>query len=257
MTLRGILSGTASWLRAHRFEDNSQCGPALDEDGLLAMDFEADGDVHSARSAGAASAPVVVSTITSLERREPVDRLQEGLDRLVGELEQINEHLSEQLSQHEELMGRVRQLPQLLESLPSAVENQKRLTSQLLEQLRSTAAKDRQFSEVVQQIPVAAGRQTDALMDINHQLVAAAEVDVQMADSFNKFRITLDRLNQSTVSNTEGIVQMSRTFAASDRYLKFVVTKLNKRYAWTLAATLGVCAAVVTSLIGVIFYLAR
>ena len=59
-----------------------------------------------------------------------------------------------------------------------------------------------------------------------------------MAEGFNKFRMTLDRLNQNTVSNTEGILQMSRTFAASDRYLKYVVTKLNKRYAWTLALAL-------------------
>jgi chromosome segregation ATPase len=257
MTLRGILSGTASWLRAHRYEDSGRCDPALDDDGLLAMDFDTGGDTQNVQSAGARSEPLMVSTITSIERREPVERLQEGLDRLVGELEQINEHLGEQLAQHEELMGRVRHLPQLLESLPSAVENQKRLTAQLMEQLRSTAAKERQFSEAVEEIPAAAARQTDALIDINHQLAVAGDVDVQMAEGFNKFRMTLDRLNQNTVSNTEGILQMSRTFAASDRHLKYVVTMLNKRYAWTLAVTLGICMSAIASLVVVILYLAR
>jgi len=257
MTLRGILSGTASWLRARRYEDSGHCDPSLDDDGLLAMDFDARGDAQNVQSAGARSEPVMVSTVTSIERREPVERLQEGLDRLVDELEQINGHLSGQLAQHEELMGRVRHLPQLLESLPSAVENQKRLTAQLLEQLRSTAAKDRQFSEVVAEIPAATARQTDALVDINHQLAVAADVDVQMAEGFNKFRMTLDRLNQNTVSNTEGVLQMSRTFAASDRHLKYIVAKLDKRYAWTLAVTLGVCMSVIASLVGVILYLAR
>jgi hypothetical protein len=161
------------------------------------------------------------------------------------------------LAQHEELMGRVRHLPQLLESLPSAVDNQKRLTSQLLEQLRSTAAKDRQFSQVVQGIPAAAARQTDALIDINHQLAVAADVDVQMAEGFHKFRATLDRLNQNTVSNTEGILHMSRTFAASDRHLKYIVAKLDRRYAWTLAVALGVCLSMIASLVGIILYLAR
>lgn len=257
MTLRGILSGTASWLRAHRDEDHDHCEPALDDDGLLAADFEPDDDSRDVRSMGPTSRPVVVSAIASLERREPVERLQEGLDQLVSQLEQINDHLSEQLTQHGELMGRVRQLPQLLESLPSAVENQKRLTTQLLEQLRVTAARDRQFGVIVEQIPVAATRQTDALIDINHQLAIAGDIDVQMAESFNKFRMTLDRLNQNTVGNTEGILQMSRTFAASDRYLKYVVAKLNKRYAWTLALALSVCAAVVAALAGAIFYIAR
>jgi chromosome segregation ATPase len=257
MTLRGILSGTASWLRSHRYEDSGHCGLVLDEDGLLATDFDPGSEAPGVQSAGARSEPVMVSTITSIERREPVERLQEGLNQLVGELEQINGHLSEQLAQHEELMGRVRHLPQLLESLPSAVENQKRLTTQLLEQLRSSAAKDRQFSQVVEGIPAAAARQTDALIDINHQLAVAADVDVQMAEGFHKFRVILDRLNQNTVSNTEGILQMSRTFAASDRHLKHIVAKLNRRYAWTLAVTLGVCTSMIALLLGVILYLAH
>jgi hypothetical protein len=257
MTLRAILSGTASWWRAHRYENDDDCEPALDDDGLLAMDFEPDSDLDDTGSTGPTGRPVVVGAITSVERREPAERLQEGLDQLVSQLERINDHLTEQLAQHEELMGRVRQLPQLLETLPSAVENQKRLTTQLLEQLRVTAARDRQFGTIVEQIPVASARQTDALIDINHQLAAAAEVDVQLADSFTRFRMTLDRLNQNTVSNTQGILQMSKTFAASDRYLKYVVGKLNKRYAWTLALALSVCTAVVATLAGVIFFIVR
>ncbi|MBN1508634.1 MAG: hypothetical protein JW955_17435 [Sedimentisphaerales bacterium] len=257
MTLRGLLSGTASWLRSHRYEDGGHCDPALDDDGLLAIDFGVGTDARNVQSAGTRSEPVMVSTITSIERREPVERLQEGLDRLVGELEQINGHLSEQLAQHEELMGRVRHLPQLIETLPSAVENQKKLTAQLLDQLRSTAAKDRRFCEVVEEIPAAAARQTDALIDINHQLAVAADVDVQMAEGFNKFRMTLERLNQSTVGNTEGILQMSRTFATSDRHLKYIVARLNRRYVWTLAVTLGVCLSVIASLLGIILYVVR
>ncbi len=257
MTFRAILSGTASWLRARRYEDGGRCEPAVDDDGLLAGDFEPDEDVHDAQPAEVDGEPVVVNAVASVERREPAERLQEGLGQLVDQLEQINEHLSQQLTQNQELMGRVRQLPQLLESLPSAVQDQKQLTAQLLEQLRSTAVKDRQFSEIVGQIPVASARQTDALVEINHQLAASADIDVQMAQGFNKFRATLDRLNENTASNTEGILQMSRTFTASDRYLKYVVATLNRRYAWTLAFVLAVCTAIVASLLGVVFYLAR
>src|SRR5512135_1993835 len=102
MTLRGILSGTASWWRAHRYEESDHCEPALDDDGLLATDFERESDLEDVQSTGATNRPVVVSTIASVERREPVERLQEGLDQLVSQLERINGHLSEQLTQHEE-----------------------------------------------------------------------------------------------------------------------------------------------------------
>ena len=256
MTLKQILTGTSSWLRAHRYETIGPCEPALNDEGLIASRFDSDDEFMDTRSAHAASAPVMVSTVTSLERRDSTEQLQEGFEKLVEQLQQINGHLNRQLQQHEELMGRVRELPQVLESLPSAVENQKKLTTQLLEQLRTSASKDQQFIEAVGQIPAETARQTDTLTMINHQLAAAAETDVQLTDGFVKFKGTLDRLNHNTISNTEGILQMSRTFAASDRYLKYVISKMNRRYAWTLAIALSVCAAVVSGLIGIIFYLA-
>lgn len=228
----------------------------LDDDGLLMETVDDDGAFGGNGSTNTPNEPMVVNTVTSVERRESMDKLQEGFDQLIGQLQQINDHLNQQLAQHEELMGRVRELPQVLESLPSAVENQRELTAQLLEQLKGSAAKDQQFIETVGQIPAETARQTDTLVTINHQLTASAETDVQLTTSFNKFKDTLDRLNHNTVSNTEGILQMSKTFAASDRYLKYVISKLNKRYAWTFAMALSVCVAVISALIGLILYLA-
>ncbi len=257
MTLREIWTGTSNWLRSRRYEHAGQCEPVLDNDGLLTMALEPQEDFEDTSSARTRHGPIVVNPVTTLERRESVEKLQEGFNRLIDQLEQINDHLSEQLTQHQELMGRVRQLPQLLESLPSAVENQKLLTTRLLDQLRTTTAKDQQFIEAVGKIPAEAARQTDTLTMINHQLEAAADADVQLAGNFVKFRDTLDRLNHSTAKNTEGIVQMSKTFAASDRYLKYVVTKLNKRYAWVLAIAMTICGAAICTLAGIIIYLAR
>jgi len=270
MTLREILSGTSNWFRSHRYAPAGHCDAGLDSEGLLTMALDAqDGDddvsplgrgqVPASRKAKASASRVALdgsNVVTSLDRRDSVEKLQEGFNRLIDQLQQINEHLTEQVSQHQELMGRVKQLPGLLESLPSAVENQKVLTNQLLDQLRSTAVKDQQFLEVVSQIPAETSRQTDALTSIDRQLTVAADADVQMAASFLKFRDTLDRLNNNTVSNTEGILQMSKTFAASDRYLKYVVNKLNKRYAWVFGIAVSVCAVAICTLAGIILYLA-
>ncbi|MCX5643500.1 MAG: hypothetical protein NTZ17_02270 [Phycisphaerae bacterium] len=270
MTLREILTGTSNWLRFRRYEHAGHCEPALDNDGLLTVALEPQEDFEGTGSVRSPHGPVMagpqtrhnafgnpVNSVTTLDRREPAEKLQEGFNRLIDQLEQINGHLNQQLSQHQELMGRVKELPQLLESLPSVVDNQKNLTSQLLEQLRTTAAKDQQFVETVSQIPAETARQTDTLTLINHQLAASADTDVQLAESFVKFKDTLDRLNHNTASNTEGIVQMSKTFAASDRYLKYVVTKLNKRYAWVLAIAISVCGAAICTLAGIVIYLAR
>lgn len=256
MTLREILTGTSGWLRSHRYEEAGRCEPVLTDDGLLACGFDMNDDFSDAHSANAKSDPVVVNTVSTLDPRDPAEKLHEGINRLVDQLQHINEHLNCQLQQHEELMDRVRELPKSLESLPAAVENQRQLTTRLLEQLRSTSLKDQQFIDAVGRIPQEAARQTDALSSINHQLAAAADTDVQLVESFVKFKGTLERLNHNTVSNTEGILQMSRTFAASDRYLKYVIAKMNRRYAWTLALALSVCTGVVSVLAALLFFLA-
>ncbi len=264
MSLKSILTAVGAGLkpartfRTHRYEEVGHCGPLLNDEGLIATSLDTEEeDLKGTGSAYAPTDPIVVNTVTSLDRREPLEKLQEGFNKLVDQLQQINGHLNQQLGQHEELMGRVRELPQALESLPSAVENQKVLTSQLLDQLGSTASRNQEFVDAIGQIPAETARQSETLTSINRQLEASAETDVRLAESFTKFRGVLDQLSHNTVSNTEGIMQMSRTFAASDRYLKYVVSKLNRRFAWMFVGTVTLCVGIIAALVGFIFYLTR
>lgn len=257
MSLRSILAAPTSWFRTHRYEQIPHCGAYVNDEGLISGGFDPEDDFDDAHSAGAAGEPIVVNTVASVDRREPVEKLQEGFNKLVDQLEKINGHLNEQLTQHEELMGRVRELPQALESFPEAVENQRVLTTELLNQLRVSASKDQEFIEAVGRIPAETNRQTETLAGISRHLEASAETDVRLTDSFTRFRNTLDRLNQNTACNTEGILQMSRTFAASDRHLKLVVNKLNRRFVWMLVGTIGVGVTAICALVGFIFYMTR
>ncbi|MHC4679444.1 MAG: hypothetical protein ACYTEK_12175 [Planctomycetota bacterium] len=165
--------------------------------------------------------------------------------------------MNRQASQHDDLMTRIEQLPQLLESFPTVVENQKQITEQLIEQLKGAAAKNERFVDAVEKIPLETAKQTDALVKIDHQLAAAADIDVQMTESFNNFNQTLDKLNESTVGHTDGIIQMSKTFAASDRYLKYIISKQSKRFMWIFIASVSICVACILILAGLIIYLNR
>ena len=135
------------------------------------------------------------------------------------------------------------------------LENQKQLTEQLFEQLKAADIKNQQFVETIEKIPTETAKQTDALVEVNHQLAAAADADVQMAESFNKFNETLSNLNQSTIGQTDGIMQMSRTFAASDRYLKYIISRQNKRFIWIFVTAVSICVIVVLILTGIIIFL--
>jgi DNA repair exonuclease SbcCD ATPase subunit len=256
MTLKEFWAGTGRWLRAHKPSIGAANQPEIDEDGLISRnDDSAEQTSEKNVPAGNQGNNFVVRAVPPADRQESLQKLQEGFDKLVEQLQGINEHLNRQASQHEDLMARIEQLPEMLESFPAVVENQKRITEQLLEQLKATAAKNEQFIDAVEKIPNETAKQTDALVDINHQLSAAADIDVQMTESLNNFNESLDKLNQSTVSQTDGIIQMSKTFAASDRYLKYIISKQNKRFMWIFIAAISICTTVILILIGIIIYL--
>lgn len=260
MTLKEILGQTNKWLRVHNpFAPLHH--PEIGEDGLISREDEDNNSTKEqttaqpAQQAPAVGNEVVVRAIPQIDRSESLEKLQEGFEKLIGQLKGINEHLDQQANRHEELMGRIEQLPSLLESFPQIVENQKKITEQLIDQLKSSNAKNDQFIDAVEKIPNETAKQTDALVNIDHQLAAAADIDVQMTEGLNNFNEALDRLNQSTVSQTDGIVQMSKTFAASDRYLKYIVSRQNKRFMWIFIAAISVCVVCILILTGIIIYL--
>ncbi len=271
MTLKEYWAEAVKWLRSQKLFVDPAGQPELNDDGLLHLDHEhdtagADAPVLVDRTANraqetgdtsGAGASAMVRAVPPTDRQESLEKLQQGFERLIEQLQGINEHLNRQASQHEELMGRIEQLPQLLESFPSVVESQKQITEQLIEQLRGAAAKNERFVDAVEKLPLETAKQTDALVNINHQLGAAADIDVQMTESFNNFNQALDKLNESTVGHTDGVIQMSKTFAASDRYLKYIMAKQSRRFMWVFIAAVSVCLACILLLAGIIIYLNR
>jgi tetrahydromethanopterin S-methyltransferase subunit B len=256
MAIKDLWTQTNKWLEAHKLTSSGNSQPEVDDEGLISQDSETPGTADAQTgSAAQQSDNVVVQAVPQIDKNESIEKLQQGVGKLAEQLADINEHLGRQVTQHEELIGRIEQLPKLVESFPSVVESQKKLTEQLIEQLKSAAAKNHQFLDAVEKIPHETAKQTDALVDIDHQLAAAADTDVQMTESFNKFNQTLDKLNQSTLSQTDSIMQMSRTFSTSDRYLKYIVSRQNKRFIWVFIISLSVCVVVILILVGIILYL--
>ncbi len=167
----------------------------------------------------------------------------------------INENLNRQITQQENLVNQIDKMPRLLESFPAVVENQKQLTEQLLEQLKATATKDQQFIDSIEKIPAETVRQTDALVNIDHQLAAVADTEVQMAENFNKFNQALGKLDQTTLDQTDSILQMSKAFTTSDKYLKYMVGRQNRRFMWIFMISIGVCVFAILVLTVIIIYL--
>jgi hypothetical protein len=269
MGLRLTLLRLTNWLHNRLNAHGDNYPPRLSEDGLMAQKNSYVVANHTTASgsgepAPGASSSNAVKAVAIRGRNEPMpdrqeglEKLQAGFDRLIDELSGINDHLRKQVAQQEELIARVDQLPRLAEGLPAAVESQKLLTEQLISQLKANLLKDQQMLSAVEKIPVETAKQTDALINIDRQLAAATDVDVQMTETFNKFNRALEKLNQSTQDHSEGISQMSRTFAASDRYLKYIVSRQTRQFMWVFYSALAICIVVILVLVGIVIYLSR
>ncbi len=256
MAIKDLWKQAGTWLKAHKIRGPAEGRPQLDDEGLISQEPEAvkSFDEQPLRD-GAESGQVLVKTVPPKDKRESLEKLQAGFDKLVEQLQGINEHLNRQIAQHEDLMSRIERLPRLLESFPAVVENQKQITEQLIEQLKAASVKNQQFIDVVEKIPTETAKQSDALIDIDHQLAAAADTDVQMTEGLNKFNQTLDKLNESTIGQTDSIMQMSRTFATSDRYLKYIISRQNRRFVWVFLISIAVCLIVILILTGIVIHL--
>jgi uncharacterized protein YdcH (DUF465 family) len=220
---------------------------AVDEEGLIRDDaavVTAQADEKRPRPGGLE----IVKKSGALDKKENAEMLGKAFESLINQLSGINEHLDRQIAQHEKLTQRIDELPQLLENIPDAVQNQKQLVDGLIEQLQGKALKEQQFVDIVGKIPAEAAKQTHALVDMNQKLSVSADIDAQINENLNKFNQTLGKLDTDTVSQTDSIMQMSKTFAASDRHLKYVMSRQNKRFMWVFSIAIGICTFAIIAL---------
>ena len=240
-------------MQADKTDENAR--PQLDSDGLIG---EADNSEQKQPAEnGSAQGRCVVKTVPAETKPEPLEKLQEGFNKLILQLQGINEGLNRQFTQQQDFLSRIDKLPELLESFPAAVENQKQLTEQLVDQLRVTTEHSQRFVTTVEKIPAETCRQTEALAGIDQRLTTVADADARMAEGFDKFDETLNKLNQSTTNQTDGIAQMSKTLTAGDRYLKYVISRQNRRFMWMFAICLGVSFLVILILAGIVLYVGK
>lgn len=169
------------------------------------------------------------------KKKEPAQVFDEAVTRLVDKLESINNNLDQHVHQSQQLLQRMDTLPDMLKTLPDAVQEQRQAFALVAEQLRQKVARDEKVAE--------------ELAGIHEKVAASTEMDAKMCDNLCKFSGTLSKLDQDTVSQTEWIQQMSRSFSASERFMKYTLARQQSRFFWIFGISLGVCFFAIAGLI--------
>jgi len=237
MAIRELISRTGKWLSARKesLYEPLRKTPVSDK---------------TFNSAGA-----ILRRNESIDRVEAIQMLQRSFEQLVEKLGGINENIDRQIKQNEELIQRIDELPKFLQNFPESLKNQRIVIDTLVEQLKSQALKNQQFTETIEKIPAAAEKQTNAISEMSVQLAASADVDAQLAAGFARFNSITDKLKDNVEGQTDSIIQLSKTFSASDRYLKYILNTQHKRFMWVFVAALSICAFAIMTLLVVIFML--
>ena len=250
MALKEILTKTSTWLSGRK----TVVFKKTDSSGIGKKSIHIETAPVPEAVPGEPNAIIVKKTAKPNESNS-LEILQAGFGQLIDKLGGINEHLSEQIAQQRELMGRIEELPELLKNFPDALANQKNVIDQLTEQFKTGTLKNQQFIETVEKIPTETTKQTDALLNMSNQLAASADVDAQLTENFNKFNTQLDKLAQNMEWQTDSILQMNRTFSVSDRHLKFIISKQSRRFIWVYISAMAICTIAIIALLIVFFSL--
>lgn len=217
----------------------------LDEHGLVRDDLIKDTSPRKHPE----PAPRVIVAEPRTEQNQSLERIQENFNRFVDQLQGINSNLSKQVAQQQQLGEKLDKLPSVIQSVPEMIENQHRSLDEVLRQLRSSQMRSEEFIDVVHQIPREAIKQTETIQKMNQHLAAAAETDMVMRDTINGFGDTVSKLTEATEANREAILNMSKAFVASDRYMKYLVQVQNRRLIWVFLASLTICLLAVLAML--------
>jgi len=254
MILKSFWVGTSNWLRTHTPFDVIDHHPDIDAEGLLCAQPD-DYAGYMPDSSDSQHDQAIAKAINPPDKREPLEKLQDGFNQLIQQLEGINTHLGQQVSQHKTLVGHVEQLPEVVNSIPDLIQNQKQATEDLYEQMRQTMAKDEQFMMSVERIPEEAARQTKTLRKIDQRLDAAAGLDAQLVEGLGQFSETLTQLHTTAQSQTDYMGRMAKAIADSDCRFRQMMLQQNRRFAWLLFSVVGLSVSCAALVAGVVFYL--
>ena len=175
----------------------------------------------------------------AIRKKNSAEMFNDAVDKLVDKLESINNHLDQQVQQNQQLVQRMDVLPEMLATMPKAVEEQTFVFARVAELLVQKLDRDEKVAE--------------DLAGIHEKVAVSTEIQSKMGDNFGKFTDTLDRLDQDTVSQTEWLQQVSRTFLASERYMKYTLAKQQTRFYWIFGVSMGICfLAIVGLVIGIV-----
>ncbi len=182
-------------------------------------------------------------------KKDNAERFTESVDKLAERLEGINDSLSRQSRQSEQLVQALEELPKVLSSVPNAVNQQQEALRQMIEQLRLKNEQDQSLSQTLSRLPEQAGRQTESLEAIEDRLSASAEADAKLSETFGRVSESLGKLDADMADEVQWRQQISGALSENQQSLKETLTAQQRRFFRVFAVVVAVSLVAIAGLV--------
>ena len=184
-----------------------------------------------------------------------IEKFDDGFASLIERLDVMNENMGCAIELNQKLVNSIDELPKVIDSIPQQTRINREALEAALDQIRASNDLSMTVAKSIEAIPQETIRQTEALYDVRETLTDSLEINKSVRNELGRFNDTISRLESTAASQTESIMQMSRTFASSERYFKYMMDKQAKRFLWIFISALSVCMISLFALAGLIVYL--
>lgn len=231
MAKAGFWSRVGGWIR-------SDTRHFTDTDDSFEQETLASGDSDDVVAASR------ISTALSRRGRRDVSlrKLQEGYDRVLDLMDQMQQHMLTQESRTEAIAASLVRLNETLADVAESDHRRTEILSSISAELETTKIRTQQLADAMAEMPRAVRDQTDALTGMQKQLELGAEADANLDATLQSFGRGVDRLSEST----ETQAQVLKDLQAADEMRSAQITEILQRQT-RLFMILVILAALLTA----------
>lgn len=234
--------------------------PEVDEEGLLSQpaqhpaDEGPSGEMDGAPGAdghGGGKSPSPLSRWS--KRDQTLARLQDGYDRMLHLMEDIQDHMATQGERGERICHSLEQLAKAMSDHPTTSRQQSEMLKTIAAQIETANTRNQHLVEAVSRMPELSQSQNESLNKLNRQLETANEQSASTHRAMDQVGGTLRSLGEAHGSQAAALREMNEKTNQQNELMIGLIAAQSKRFTMLFVVTLILAvAAVGATLLGVL-----
>lgn len=175
-------------------------------------------------------------------RREAIEKLQVGYERLLGLCETIEQHMQDQHEQGRQVADSLMQLSGSIDQMPALLERLSQRLDRIADQAGRAAAGADRLTEAVDALIPAQRSQNDLLSSVNRQLNESFQTNAQLAEVMVELKGAMQTLARCEQERGRIFDNLATVLHQRDEQFLAMVERHTRTFRWAWLGTLSAAA---------------